>query len=115
MSNLRTSIKDIPLANDRIISEVAKTHFNTTDHESVKVGQTNVRNIMNFVGHYIAGVIREGSMETVMLPGFGKFEPKPMKIRAYQKAARDKRNGKEIISKALRGKRKLTPPKDEAI
>lgn len=100
MSKLRTSIKDIPVANDRIAVEVARTH---------KVSQQEVKKTMNFVGMYIAGVIREGAMETVMLPAFGKFKPKPKAIRAYQNTAMNKRSGKEIIIRALKGRKNLIP------
>lgn len=109
MSNLRTSIKDIPVANDRLNHEVART---------LKVTIHQVKETMNFVGLYTAEVIREGAMETVMLPGFGKFEPKVKAIRAFQKTARDKRNGKEIIVRALKGRKNIipkTPPPDEVI
>jgi nucleoid DNA-binding protein len=107
MSELRTSIKDVPIANDRITHEVSRLQ---------KVPQTEVRKIMAFVGEYITGVIREGAMETVMLPGFGKFKPKPKAIRAYQNTAMQKRNGKEIVIRALRGRKNIIPkPPNETI
>lgn len=101
MSKLKTSIKDMPLANDKLLHETAKLQ---------KVSQHTVKEVINFMGMYTAEVIREGAMETVMLPAFGKFKPKPKAIRAYQTTERNKRNGKEIITRALKGRQNIIPP-----
>lgn len=42
---------------------------------------TQVREIIEFVGEYTAGVIKQGAFESIMIPYFGKFKPKVKKIQ----------------------------------
>lgn len=88
-------IKDMPNANDRIKKEVAKYYDLKEDF---------VNDIVNFMGRYTADIIREGNMESVMLPHFGKFAPNMKMLQAKTKRIREVRNGKYMLELALRGK-----------
>lgn len=90
----KTSIRDVPLANDRIYEEVARMN---------KTTKGEVMDIIGFVGSYIAEVIGKGTMETVMLPYFGKFKPQVRKVNALNKINANKRNGKDLIYRAMSG------------
>jgi hypothetical protein len=94
MGDQKTTIKDVPLANDRLCGEVARLN---------KIPKAQVEDFIDFVGTYTAGVIREGTMEAVHIPYFGKFKPKVAKVKAAAKIKINKRNGKDIIYRALKG------------
>lgn len=102
----RTKVKDIPVCNDRIIKETARIN---------KVPAKDVDEIARFVGEYIGNVIREGKMQTVMIPYFGKFKPNKKRIRALAKIAAQKANGMDPLYKALKGKRLPKKITDETI
>lgn len=88
------SLKDVPIANDRLYTEVAKLN---------KVTKTEVHTIIDFVGTYIADTIRDGIMEAIHIPYFGKFKPKVKTIKAMAKISQNKRNGKDLIYRAKKG------------
>jgi len=94
MAGLKTSIKDIPLANDRLLEETARMN---------KTTKGEVKQVIDFVGSYVYDIIRKGTMEGVMLPYFGKFQPKVKKLNGMNKIKMNKRNGKDIIYRALNG------------
>ena len=94
MAELKTSIKDVPLANDRLYTEIAKLN---------KIPKTKVQEYIDFIGTYTAGIIRNGTMEAVHIPYFGKFKPKIKKVKAAAKISANKRNGKDLIYRALNG------------
>jgi len=73
MEKYKTSVKDIPECNQKLIHEVAKMN---------KVSPAKAKDIMDFVGTYIGNVIKKGQMETVMIPNFGKFKPKQSLLKA---------------------------------
>ena len=91
----RTSITDIPVCNDRLVKEVALLH---------RLEQSEVRAMTEFIGHYIARVISDGSMEAVMIPHFGKFKPKKRKIETAAKVKANESNGMDLLFRALTGK-----------
>lgn len=93
MATLKT-LKDIHVANDRLITDIAK--INKTTKEEVS-------NIVDFIGRYIAGVITKGTMESVMIPYFGKFQPKVKKVKAAAKVMANKRNGKDMLYRVVNG------------
>jgi hypothetical protein len=94
MAELKTSINEIEEANEALYKEVARLR---------KVTKTQVKEIMDFVGQYVAGVIRDGSMEGVMLPYFGKIQPKAKSVKAYNTMMQNRRNGKDILYRVRRG------------
>jgi len=94
MAGLKTSIKDIPLANDHLLEETARMN---------KITKGEAKHVIDFVGNYIYDVIRKGTMEGVMLPYFGKFKPKAAKLNRMNKVKMNKRNGKDMIYRALNG------------
>lgn len=92
----RTHIKDIPLVNEKLYQEVAKAN---------RISPSMCKDIIEHVGHYITKTIKKGQMESVMLPGFGKFKPKIKHLRALHKLTLNKgTNGKEQIFRILNGK-----------
>lgn len=88
----RTRISDVPVANERLYYEVAKL---------TKMSKTDVEDIVQFTGQYIADVISAGTMEGVMLPYFGKFTPKLSKLRGLHKKRQGKANGRNKIWYAM--------------
>lgn len=105
MSEPKLSIKDIPVANERLYEEVAKI---------TKQKKGDVRDMIEFIGSYIADRITDGDMEGVMVPYFGKFRPKHRQLKAIKRAQALKANGMDIVFKAIQGKVVVTKkPKDD--
>lgn len=114
---VKTSITQIPEANDKIAREVAMI---------MKADIKDVRKIAKFLGTYIASTIERGQMEAVMLPYFGKFKPKG-NIKIQEKIISHERSGFSMVYEALKGKtvtdrrdktnldkpRKIKPPKNK--
>ena len=100
MDKPRTSIKDVPIVNGKLFAEVAKLN---------NVGIMQVREIMEFTGSYISSTIKQGQMEAVMLPGFGKFKPKLRHLKALFNLHMNKPTGKEDIFRILNNKHPLKP------
>jgi len=92
---MKTNIKEIPIANDRLLKE---TTMET--HEDKKV----VADVIKFVGTFIAETITNGMMEGVMIPEFGKFKPKQKVILTRKKAANNRKNGMDLLYRAMNGK-----------
>lgn len=89
------SIKDVPVCNDRLYKEIAQI-------EGMEIHE--VRKLLDFTGEYIAGIISAGAMEAVMLPGFGKFQPKKKALQTMLKVQRNQANGMDLLYRAVRGK-----------
>lgn len=106
----RTSIKDIPVCNDRLYREVGAM---------MKLDPGTVREMTDFIGEYVAGVMRDGAMEGVMIPQFGKFRPKAKMIKTYAKVKVNEANGMDLLYRALKGKRlvdkRINPIPDETV
>jgi hypothetical protein len=103
----RTSIKDIPVANEKIYYEVGKL---------TRQRPSQVQSVLEFVGNYVGDLISKGEMEGVMLPYFGKFVPKTKWVHHYKKTIMRKRNGTDIIFKGIKGKPiQIKTPPDETI
>ena len=102
--NYKTMISEIPVANERLYQEVARL---------TKQNKGTVRDMVGFVGEFIASTMKEGSMQGVMLPYFGKFRPKikHLKVLAYNRKRRD--NGTIEIFHALNANIQLK--RDETI
>ena len=73
----KLSIKDVVVCNERIIKEVSAL---------MKMEKKQVTEIVKFMGEFIAEAIQGGKMETVMLPGFGKFKPRASEINRFRKS-----------------------------
>lgn len=93
--NLKLRIKDIPIANARLIREVASV-------KNRNIGE--VEEIINFMGSYTANVIKEGVMETVMLPYFGKFTPNMKSLQGKVHRIRSIRDKTLLFELAMKGK-----------
>lgn len=91
----KLSIRDVNVANDQIIKDVSAL---------LKLEKKQVTEIIKFMGEFIAGVIQNGKMETVMLPGFGKFKPRASEINKFRKSMLQKTSGMAPMYKALSGK-----------
>lgn len=106
----RTSIREIPVANDKIYKEVAL---------HIKADPTEVRQMVESVGEFIAHTIRKGQMEGVMIAGFGKFQPKKRKIQTIHKVQVNRRTGMDLLYRAVKGKpvidHRPKPDTDETI
>ncbi len=110
MAELKTKITDVTVANERIYTEMARIG---------KFGKMEVRDVVEFVGTYTASIIRQGFMETVMLPYFGKFKPKVAKLQAAKRRLANWDNGRDIIIRAIKDRNykdlrleELKPQKD---
>lgn len=103
MAEQKTSIKQMPLCNDKVKAETAKL---------CKVPEGKVEEVMTFLGNYIADVIRSGTMEGVMIPYFGKFRAKNKIVQKIAHDKKQRKNGSMIIHRALEGKSTLIPKSD---
>lgn len=95
-----TRLNELPVANERLYAEVAK---------QMKCKPKEIKDIIQFVGAYTADKIRSGTMETVMLPYFGKFRPK-IRLLARKislKVAQD--NGTDTLARVIEGKKTDKP------
>lgn len=91
----KLSIRDVNVSNDQIIKDVSGL---------LKLEKKQVTDIIKFMGEFIAEVIQGGKMETVMLPGFGKFKPRASEINRFRKSMLQKTSGMAPMYKALSGK-----------
>lgn len=98
----RGNINDVPVCNDRLITEVALLN---------KMEKKEVQAMTGFLGTFIRDTMSAGEMKAVMLPYFGKFKPKLRKIQALDKREHQKRNGMENIIRAIKGKPIYDTPK----
>lgn len=97
-----TNPGDLPVCNKKIISRIAKMNRTT---------ETQVTEILSFIGKYTKEVITGGIMETVMLPYFGKFKPKVKELQAQAMMIREIKAGKHAIMKKLRQAKALEESK----
>lgn len=102
----KTSVKDIPVANEALYTEVARL---------TRQKEAEVREQVEFIGEFIARTMVKGEMQGVMVPYFGKFLPKAPRLRALKLAQKRKANGSDIIFKALRKGKVPKTGKDETI
>lgn len=93
-SGLKQSIRDIPVANERLYDEVGRL---------LKMDTSEVRDIVQFAGRYAANVIEQGFMEDVMFPYFGKIKVKATKLERINAHKANKANGLNAIQKGLSG------------
>ena len=91
----KLSIRDVNVANEQIIKDVSAL---------LKMEKKQVTDIVKFMGEFIADVIQSGKMETVMLPGFGKFKPRASEINRFRKSMLQKTSGMAPMYRALSGK-----------
>lgn len=96
MAELKTSIKDIPLCNEKVKTETAK---------QCKVSEAKVEEFIKYLGAYTADVIRTGAMETVMIPIWGKFRVQPNVISYLLNRERREANGRDMVYRAMKGQR----------
>lgn len=61
-----------------------------------KSPESKIQSVIDFVGEYTAKIIRNGGLDTVVVPYFGKFEAKIRQVK---------------IVDALRGRAKINIPK----
>ncbi len=91
---IKTNIKEVTVANERLCKETAMEN---------KVDPKMVEDIIKGIGNFIAGTMKEGLMQGVMLPGFGKFRPKVKLIQAKHKVEANRRNGMDLLYRAVHG------------
>lgn len=94
-ADMRLKIGQVPIMNEKILQDLSKLH---------QMPIMQVRGIIDFMGRYTKGVIEEGIMETVMLPGFGKFAPNIKRLQGIKKSMNGIKNGKQLLYLALKGK-----------
>jgi len=93
--NMKLKIGDVPRANKEVIRHVAA---------QCNVNIEDVDDILSFIGQYTANVVREGTMETVMLPYFGKITPNIKMLQAKTSRIRAIQNRTYLLDLALQGK-----------
>lgn len=94
MSQQKLLLKDIPVANKKIITYTSKV---------CKLPEGKVEEFLNFIGTYTADVIRSGTMETVMLPYLGKFRAKKKVVSYFAAIKLNAFNGKDLVYRAING------------
>jgi hypothetical protein len=100
--NMRLKVAQVPVMNEKILQDLSKLY---------QMPIMQVRGIIDFMGRYTAKVITDGAMETVMLPGFGKFAPNIKRLQAIKKSMRNASNRHHLLHLALKGKNaNFTPP-----
>jgi len=90
----KTRITQIDVVNDKLYVSVARSTKETVE---------DVRNAIKFTGAFISNVISEGKMQGVMLPYFGKFQPKPRVLAAMKEKKMHHMQGVTEVVKALKG------------
>jgi len=91
----KLSIKDIPVANERLYDEVSKL---------TKTAKSEVKRKIEFIGEYVAATMKRGDMEGVMIPYFGKFRVKKKRLQAMKRNQMHKANGMDVVYHAVKGK-----------
>src|ERR1700744_659333 len=103
---IKTKISEVPVMNDKIINDLSELY-------GIPIMQ--VRDVIHFMGSYTRKVITDGLMETIMLPGFGKFAPNIKLLQSQKKRIREIRNRKYLLTLALKGKNINFVPQDNPI
>jgi nucleoid DNA-binding protein len=106
MQGVKQSIKQITVANKKVLKETAAITNTRLD---------DVTEIIDFVTGYVTKKISEGRMEGVMIPYFGKFQPRPDDIRKAKKVKNAQRNGLDAVYRAIVGKPSIKSKTDETI
>lgn len=95
MDKIKTSISQITVANEKLYTETARL---------TKQSKADVKSQVEFVGEFIKGVIKEGNMQGVMIPYFGKFKPKEKMLKAMKKRQLERGTGMDTVLKIIKGK-----------
>ena len=104
------NIKEVPVANERLFKETA-----------LETGEdrNKVEDIIKHMSKFIAGTMKAGMMEGVMIPEFGKFQPKQKVLLAKNKVLANQRSGMDLLHRAITGKKLIDkrekPSTDETI
>lgn len=93
--NMKLKVSDVKQSNPEVIRFVAAQSDRTI---------AEIEDVLSFIGQYTADVVREGTMETVMLPYFGKITPNIKMLQAKVKRIRAINNRSYLLDLALRGK-----------
>lgn len=96
MAELKTSIKEVLLCNEKVKVETAK---------QCKVSEAKVDETIRFLGTYVADVIRTGAMEAVMIPIWGKFRPQPNVVKYLLNKQAREANGRDMVYRAMKGRK----------
>jgi hypothetical protein len=91
---IKTNIKDIPVANDRLVYETALENG---------VEEKQVLDIVKHLGYFTAATMKAELMQAVMIPGWGKFKPKQSLLKSKHKVAANRRNGMDMLYRAAKG------------
>lgn len=94
--NMILRITQVPIMNDKIVHDIAAMNPD--------LGIMRVSHIIDFMGRYTSNVVKEGLMETVMLPGFGKFAPNIKLLQSQKRRIKEIKNGKYLLTLALKGR-----------
>jgi hypothetical protein len=93
--NMILKVADMPCANEHIIQDICRYY---------DIPRSMAQGVINFMGRYCLGVVREGMMETIMLAGFGKFAPNIKMLQGKTKRIRAIQNGTQLLYLAIQGK-----------
>lgn len=92
---LRKTYKEIPVVNEKLLKETAAL---------TNTSLPDVEDIITFTGTFVSNKIKEGAMEGVMLPYFGKFVPRKKLLQTLAKLKRNRVNGMDKLYRAVAGK-----------
>lgn len=103
----KLNIKDVAVANEKLVRDTA---LETREKPEA------VEDIVKHIGQFVAGTMARGMMEAVMIPGFGKFQPKKEELKARHKVLGNQRSGMDLLYRAVTGKKLIDKRnKDETI
>lgn len=91
----KTKISEIAVANERLYIEVARL---------TKQDKKDVQEMVEFIGEFVHDTIKDGQMQAVMIPYFGKFKPKAKELAAIKSKQSNTERGLNEVVKALLGK-----------
>lgn len=90
----KTKISEITVANERLYEEVARL---------TRQDKREVQEQVEFIGEFVASTIKDGQMQGVMIPYFGKFKPKERELIAIKAKQSSTERGLNEVVKALKG------------
>lgn len=99
---LKTSTASIHVANEELYLVTARMTRATAG---------GVKDIIKFTGSFIASTMREGTMQSVMIPYFGKFKPKKERVYGTWNRKVQEANGANVVTAAIVGKSVKTKKK----
>lgn len=87
------------MSNNRSNAKKAPCNWAVNKETAIETGEarSTVRHVTDFVLGFVAQQVKGETLETVQLPGFGKFRPRYRYI-----ATRDNRKGRSTIEKQRR-------------